>query len=226
MARREEERRYKEKVGGGGLYSRGVVRTRGFVAPSVPPGTGDGPVRTRGAVRTAGTAVELRPWEKINASDLKSLLDELREALERFPLCIVVDNPQLSDSQIFIACLGEGGLLGPDDALWVIGDGNYEDTISAELRSYISEYAYLNRQDKEQRELADTFVPDLLFTGDTSAAALKERLTEWEGRVWAVIIAGPDDFDPSALGLTLGIPGEHGDPWRLRWSEHAVGGGT
>ncbi|MCK4599828.1 hypothetical protein KAU37_08440, partial [Candidatus Bipolaricaulota bacterium] len=116
---------------------------------------------------------------------------------------------------------------GDDDALWVLGEGDYEEAVPEAMRDYVKEDAYLNIQQKEGESKA-TFVnekhgaragillPDLVFVADTDAMRMQKRLAKWEGAVWAVILDGPDDCDPSTLDLTLGIEEKPG--WLRRWS--------
>jgi len=214
-------RRRRGQFGAGGLYSRGVVRTRGFVPVGPREEVSEVPVRTRGAVRTRGeTAVQVKPWQELKCEELDGLLEELRDAQDGFPITIVVENVQAPEAQSFLECLHKRNLLGADDVLWVLGEGAYKDAVPEALHEFVPESAYLNTQEGEQKALADTLVPDLVFVSDEDAGKLKERLTKWERRVWAVVLAGPDDFDPSTLkDLTLGIPGEDGDRWRRRWSK-------
>jgi len=84
----------------------------------------------------------------------------------------------------------------------------------------VPEDVYLNVQEEEGEKLVEsTLTPELVFVAAASAEELKERLEKWQRRVVAVVLAGPDDFDPSTFkDLALGIPGEDGDRWRLRWA--------
>ena len=212
-------RRRRGQFGAGGLYSRGVVRTRGYIPTGPGEETAEAPVRQRGAVRTrGGRAVQVKPWQELKCEELDGLLEELRDAQDGFPITIVVENVQAPEAQSFLECLHKRNLLGADDVLWVLGKGVHKDAVPEALRGFISEGAYLNTQEGEQKTLADTLVPDLVFVADEDAEKLKERLRKWERRVWAVVLAGPDDFDPSALeDLNLGLPGEKGNPLRRLW---------
>ena len=202
-----------------GLYSRGVVRTRGYIPTGPGEETAEAPVRQRGAVRARGeTAVQAKPWQELTCEALEGLLDELRKEQGGLPITIVVEGIQTAEAQSFLKCLHRGNLLGTDDVLWVLGQGVYKDVVPETLRRFIPESAYLNTQEEEQNRLADTLVPDVVFVADEDAEKLKERLRKWERRVWAAILAGPDDFDPFALeDLNLGLHGEKGNPWRRLW---------
>jgi len=231
MTKGEKRRERSQGTGTGELYSRGAVRTRGFISVGSPSEAGVGPIRVRGAVHTSGgtgAQVKVKPWQVLRCPDLSALIEELRAAQDRFPITIVVENPQTHGGQTFLDCLCDGGLLGGDDALWVLGDGDYEETVSESVKNYVKKDAYLNAQRKREGE-SGTFVnkedgmrasillPDLAFVADTDAEKLKERLERWEGSVWAVILDGPDDFDPSTFDLTLGI--EEKPDWLRRWSD-------
>jgi len=202
-----------------GLYSRGVVRTRGYIPIGPGEETAEAPVRQRGAVRARGeTAVQAKPWQELTCEALGELLDKLRKEQDGIPITIVVEGIQTAEAQSFLECLHRGNLLGTDDVLWVLGQGVYEDVVPETLRRFIPESAYLNTQEEEQNRLADTLVPDVVFVADEDAEKLKERLRKWERRVWAAILAGPDELTPSALeDLNLGLPGEKGNPWRRLW---------
>jgi len=228
MTEDEERRERSEGADTGGFCSRGAVRTRGFIPVGTPSETGRGPIRVRGAVHTSGeTGTMVKPWQVLKCCDLSRLIEELRDAQDRFPITIVVENPQDNGGQTFLDCLCDGGLLGGDDALWVLGEGDYEEAVPEVLRGYVKKDAYLNTQRKEEGE-RETFVnavdvvhvsillPDLVFVADTDAMRMPKRLAKWEGSVWAVILDGPDDFDPSTLDLTLGI--EEKPDWLRRWS--------
>lgn len=220
MTQRRERINRSRRFSTGGLYSRGAVRTRGYI-PAAPPEKAEGThVRTRGAVRTRGEVVKVEPWQELKPEELGELLEELRDAQEGFPITIVVENPQAPEAQAFLKRLYKEDLLGADDVLWVVGEGKYEDVVPEELRKdFVSEDAYLNVQEEESKKLVEsTLTPELVFVAAASAEELKERLEKWQRRVLAVILAGLDDFDPSTLeDLALGIPGEDGDRWRLRW---------
>ena len=168
--------------------------------------------------------MKVEPWQELKPEELGKLLEELRETQERFPLTIVVENPQAPEARAFLKCLHDQNLLEADDALWVIGEGEYEDAIPEALRKdFISEDAYLNVQEQGDEEraagvkaLVSTLVPDLLFVADADAGKLKERLEKWERRVWAVIIGTPEDFDSETLSkLDLGV--EARPDWLRRW---------
>jgi hypothetical protein len=163
--------------------------------------------------------VKVRPWQELKPEELGELLEELRDAQEGFPITIVVENVQDSRAQKFLDCLHQGNLLGADDALWIVGEGQYENVVPEGFRreDFIPEDAYLNVQEQEHEVLASTLTPELVFVAAASAEELMERLEKWQRRLWAVIVAGPDDFDPSTLDLRLGIPGEDGNRWRRRW---------
>ena len=203
----------------GGLYSRSVVRTRGYIPTGPEKETAEAPVRQRGAVPTRGeTAVQAKPWQRLTCEALGGLLDELRKKQDGLPITIVVDDIQTAEAQSFLECLHRGNLLGTDDVLWVLGQGVYEDVVPETLRRFIPESAYLSTQEEEQNRLADTLVPDVVFVADKDAEELKKRLRKWERRVWAAILAGPDELTPSALeDLNLGLPGEKGNRWRRLW---------
>ena len=197
----------------GGLYSRGAVRTRGFI-PGPPSEAEGAPVRARGAVRIRGPAVKVEPWQELKPKELGELLEELRDNQERFPITIVVENPQAPEVQAFLECLKD--LLEADDVLWVLGEGKYEDAVPEALREFTPENAYLNIQEGEQKTLADTLVPDLVFVADVGAKELEKRLEKWERRVLVVVIGAPADFNPGDLsGLKLGI--EAKSDWLRRW---------
>lgn len=202
----------------GGLYSRGAVRTRGHIPTTPPEEAAGGPIRTRGAVRTrGGPVVKVEPWQELKSEELEGLLEELREAQDRFPLTFVVENPQAQESQVkeFLESLHK--LRGADDVLWALGEGSYKEAIPEALRGLIPEGAYLNVQEGEQRTLADTLVPDLVFVAEAEAEKLRERLEKWERRVWAVVISAPEGFDPKSLSeLKLGI--EAKPDWLRRWA--------
>ena len=219
MTQRREQINRNRRSSTEGLYSRGVVRTRGFVPVSPPSETEGAPIRTRGAVRTRGPAVEVEPWQELNREELGELLEELRDAQDGFPITIVVENVQDSRAQKFLDCLHQGNLLGADDALWIVGEGQYENVVPERFRreDFIPEDAYLNVQEQGDKAVIDILTPELVFVADADAEKLKERLEKWERRVLAIIVAGPDDFDPSTFDLMLGIPGEEGDHWRRRW---------
>ncbi len=223
MTQRSEEQINRSRQGSiGGLYSRGVVRTRGFVPVRPPEEPGVAPIRTRGAVRTRGKP-KVGPWQELKPEELEKMLEELRNAQDGFPITIVAENPQAPETQAFLKRLHEEDLLGADDVLWVVGEGKYDVVLEDLRKDFVSKDAYLNIQEPEDEErahmkaLVDTLTPELLFISYSNAEKLKERLKKWERRVLAVILAGPDDFDPSALDLMLGIPGEDGDRWRRRW---------
>lgn len=223
MGRRREQINRSRRFSTGGLYSRGVVRTRGFVPVSPPSEAGGAPSRTRGAVRTRDAAVRVEPWQELKPEELSELLEELRDAQEGFPITIVVENPQAPEAQAFLKCLHAEDLLAAYDALWVVGEGVYEQAVPEALRELVQQDAYLNAEEEEQKTLADTLVPDLVFVADANAEKLEEGLAKWERRVLAVVLAGPDDFAPSALYVALGIPSEKGDHWRLRWATAGKG---
>lgn len=228
MTKDEERRGRSQGTDTGGFYSRGAVRTRGFISVSAPSETGGGPIRVRGAVHTSGetgTPVMVKPWQVLKCRDLSGLIEELRDAQDRFPITIVVENPQTHGGQTFLDCLCNGGFLGGDDVLWVLGEGDYEEAVPEALRGYVKKDAYMNIQRKKEGKAfvnkkdgarARILLPDLVFVADADAEKLKERLERWEGSVWAVILDGPDDFDPSTLDLTLGIEGK--PDWLRRWA--------
>jgi len=202
----------------GGLYSRGVVRTRGYI-PVIPSEERHGEaVRTRGAVHTRREpAVQIKPWQE-QCEELKRLLEELRDAQDRFPITIVVENVQAPEAQSFLECLHKRNLLGADDVLWVLGEGAYKDAVPKALHEFVPESAYLNTQEGEQKALADTLVPDLVFVADRELEKLKEWSRKWERRVWAAILAGPDKLTSSdPKDLNLGLPDEKGNPWCRFW---------
>ena len=231
MNKNEERRERSQEADMGRFYSRGAVRTRGFISAGAPPETGGGPIRVRGAVHTSsgtGAPVMAKPWQVLECRGLSRLIEELRDAQDRFPITIVVENPQVHGGQTFLDCLCNEGLLGGDGALWVLGEGDYEEAVPEPLQNYVKKDAYLDIKREKQGE-RETFVnevngvrasillPDLVFVADANAEKLEERLEKWEGSVWAVILDGPDDFDPSTLGLTLGI--EEKPDWLRRWSD-------
>jgi len=161
--------------------------------------------------------VRVEPWQELNREELGELLEELRDAQDSFPITIVVENVQALEARAFLDCLREENLLGADDALWVLSEEAYENVIPDDLKDFIPKDAYLNAQEQEDKAVIDILTPELVFVADADAKKLKERLEKWERRVLAVIVAGPDDFDPSTLDLMLGIPGEDGDRWRRWW---------
>ena len=200
----------------GGFRSRGVVRTRGYIPTTSTEASVKVPTRTRGAARArGGPAIQMKPWQELKPEELEGLLEELRETQDGFPITFVVENPQATQVRNFLEQLHK--LLGADDVLWVIGEGTYHEVIPEALRGLITESAYLNT--KEQMVVVNSLVPDFIFIADENTEKLKKRLKKWERRVWAVILACPDDFTPSALNdLALGIPGEDGNCWRRCWS--------
>ena len=203
----------------GGLYSRGTVRTRGYI-PTTPPeeeaGAG-GPVRNRGAVHVSGApAGEATPWRELGPEELVELLQKLREVQDRFPLTLAVDDMQTADVEALLACLQEENLLEADDALWILGEGEYEKVVPEAMQKVVSRGAYLNVRDEEQQTLAEALIPDLVFVTDEDAMKLKERLKKWERRAWAVVVMAPEDFDPETLSdLKLGH--ESKPEWLRRW---------
>ncbi|MEM4724275.1 MAG: hypothetical protein QXP01_04625, partial [Candidatus Hadarchaeum sp.] len=182
----------------GGLYSRGVVRTRGFVPVSPPEEPGAVPIRTRGAVRTRGEAEKVESWQELKPEKLGELLDELRNAQDGFPITVVVDvvaNPQAPEAKAFLQSLHDENLLGADDTLWVVGEGNYEVVVPDDLRKdLVPEDAYLNVQEQESEKrahveveaLVSTLTPELVFVAAASTEELKKRLEKWQRRVLAV----------------------------------------
>jgi len=202
----------------GGLYSRGVVRTRGFVPVSPPSETEGAPIRTRGAVHTRGEAVRVEPWQELKPEELGELLEGLRDAQDGFPITIVVEKPQEPEAQAFLEHLHKEDLLGADDVLWVVGEGQYEDVVPEELRKdFIPKEAYLNVQKQEDKAVIDILTPELVFVAATSAEELKERLKKWERRVFAAVLGVPEGFDPETLsGLRLGI--EAKPEWLRQWA--------
>lgn len=204
-----------------GLYSRGVVRTRGYIPTGPGEETAEVPVRQWGAVPTRGeTAMQAKPWQRLTCEALGGLLDELRKEQDGFPITIVVEGIQTAEAQSFLECLHRGNLLRTDDVLWVLGQGAYEDVVPETLRRFVSESAYLNTQEGEQNTLADTLVPDVVFVADKDAEELKKRLRKWERRVWTAIIALPKKPDPDSLPeLKLGI--EKKPEWLRYWQKSA-----
>ena len=231
MSKDKEVRERSQEADMGRFHSRGAVRTRGFISVSSSSETGGGPIRVRGAVHTSGgtaSPVMVKPWQVLECRDLGELLEEVRDAQDRFPITVVVENPQDDGGQSFLDCLCNAGLLGGGDALWVLGEGEYEEAVPEPLQNCVKKDAYLNIQrkqdgdgatfvDKEDGIRASVLLPDLVFVGDTNAAKLKERLEKWEGSVWAVVVDGPKDFDPVGLDLKLGI--EKKPDWLRRWAE-------
>lgn len=217
--RKAEQINRRRRFGPGELRSRGAVRTRGFVPVSPPSETEGASVRTRGAVRTRGPTVKVEPWQELKPEELGEVLEQLRAAQAGFPITVIVENPQALEAQSFLECLRNGNLLGTNDVLWVMGEGGYEGAVPEGLQGFVPEDAYLNAQEEKHKTLAATLVADLVFVSDAESDELQKRLEKWERRVWAVILAGPDDFDPPALDLVLGIPGEYGDRWRRRWAK-------
>ena len=221
-ATRESDLERPHKIG------RGAVRTRGFISVGTPSKTGgDGHIRSRGAMHTRGTAIGtakvIKSWQILECCDLNWLIEELRDAQDHFPLTVVVENPQRPGGSAFLDCLCTSELLIGDDTLWVLGDGDYTEVVPKPLQHYIKKYEYLNVKregeqtgafvNKQDGARADILLPDLVFISDTDAGNLKERLKRWEGSAWAMVLDGPDDFDPSALNLGI----EEKPDWLRRW---------
>jgi len=185
-----------QHMGGGGLRTRGVVRTRGFVpiptsSPSRPRARMRGAIRTRGGP-SAPVRGMVAAWPILE--DLPTLLRDIRKKhVYDFPLTVVVEDPTADGAKEFREQVR--GLLHPRDRVWLLDDGS----------GAAAGDDYLDLQDACDKVFARTLVADLLFMAAVDREKIEERLAVWKHRARVVILSLSDGA--AAPETEVGLPG-------------------